>query len=77
MKKKLLEQALVSKDAPKVKSGRLRKDKKKGGAPARRKESGRLAEEKEVKSETDSEAGSELVNLSDSDSEAGKVKGGQ
>jgi hypothetical protein len=75
--KKLLEQALVSKDAPKAKSGRPRKDKKKGGAPTSRKESGRLAEEKEVKQESDSEAESELESLSDSDAETGKVKGGQ
>jgi hypothetical protein len=75
--KKLLEQALVSKEAPKPKSGRPRKDKKKGGAPTGRKESGRLAEEKEVKQETDSEAESELESLSDSDYEAGKVTGGQ
>jgi hypothetical protein len=31
--KKLLEQALVSKDTPKAKSGLLRNDKKRGGAP--------------------------------------------
>ena len=75
--KKLLEQALVGKDAPKAKSGRPRKDKKRGGALTGRKESGRLAEEKEAKQETDSEAESELESLSDSDSEAGKGKGGQ
>jgi hypothetical protein len=75
--KKLLEQALVGKDAPKAKSGRPRKDKKRGGALTGRKESGRLAQEKEAKQETDSEAESELESLSDSDSEAGKGKGGQ
>jgi len=75
--KKLLEQALVGKDAPKAKFGRPCKDKKRGGALTGRKESGRLAEEKEAKQETDSEAESELESLSDSDSEAGKGKGGQ
>jgi len=75
--KKLLEQALVGKDAPKAKSGRPRKDKKRGGALTGRKESGWLAEEKKAKQETDSEAESELESLSDSDSEAGKGKGGQ
>jgi len=71
--KKLLEQALVGKDAPNAKSGCQRKDKKRGGALTRRKESGRLAEEKEAKQETDSEAESELESLSDSDSEVGTV----
>jgi len=75
--KKLLEQALVGKDAPKAKSGRPRKDKKRGGAPTGRKKSGRLAEEKVAKQEMDSEAESELESLSDSDSEAGNVQGGQ
>jgi translation elongation factor EF-Tu-like GTPase len=77
MMKKLLEQALAGKDAPKAMSGRLRKDKKRGGVLAGPKESGRLAEKKEAKQETDSEAESELESLSDSDSEAGKGKGGQ
>jgi len=75
--KKLLDQALVGKDAPKAKSGRPRKDKKWGGALIGRKESGQLAEEKEAKQETDSEAESKLESLADSDSEAGKGKGGQ
>jgi hypothetical protein len=75
--KKLLEQALVNRDAPKAKSGRLHKDMKKGCAPTGRKESGWLAEEKDDKQETDSEMESELENLSNSDSEVGKVKGGQ
>ena len=68
---------MVGKDAPKAKSGRPRKDKKWGGALTSRKESGQLAEEKEDKQETDSEAESKLESLSDSDSEAGKSKGGQ
>jgi len=71
---KLLEQALVSKDAPEIKSGCPCKDKKRGGAPPSRKESGRHAEEKHAKQETDSEAESKLGSLSDSDSEAGKGK---
>jgi hypothetical protein len=75
--KKLLEQSLVGEDAPKAKSGRPSKDKKWGGALTGRKESGRFAEEKDAKQETDSEAESELESLSDSDSEAGKGKGGQ
>jgi len=74
---KLIEQALVGKDAPKAKSGRPWKDKKRGGALTGRKESGWLAEEMEAEQETDSEAESELESLSDSDSEAGKGKGGQ
>jgi hypothetical protein len=41
--KKLLEQALVSKDVTKPKNGRLCKDKKKGGAPTGQKQSGRHA----------------------------------
>jgi len=75
--KKLLEQAVVGKDAPKAKSGRPRKDKKREGALTGRMESGRLAEGKEAKHETDSEAESELESLSDSDSEVGKGNGGQ
>jgi len=75
--KKLLEQALVGKDAPKAKSGRPHKHTKKRGAVTGRKESGWLADEKEAKQETDNEAESELESLSDSDSEAGKGKGGQ
>jgi hypothetical protein len=75
--KKLLQQALVGKDAPKDKAGRPRKDKKLGGALTGRMESGQLAEKKQAKQETDSEAESELESLSDSDSEAGKGKGGQ
>jgi len=54
--KKLLEQALVSKDAPKAKSGPPREDQKRGGALTGRKDSGRLTEEKKAKQETDSEA---------------------
>jgi hypothetical protein len=75
--KKLLEQALVGKDAPKAKSGCPHKDKKRGGAPTGRKESGQLTEDKKAKQETDSEAESELESLSDADSKAGKGKGGQ
>jgi hypothetical protein len=75
--KKLLEQALVGKDAPKAKSGRPHKGKKRGGALTGRNDIGQLAEEKEMKQEMDSEAESELESLSDSDSEAGKGKGGQ
>jgi len=56
MMTKLLEQALISKDTPKAKSGRPCEDKKRAGAPTGRKESGQLAEEKETKQETDSEA---------------------
>jgi hypothetical protein len=52
--KKLLEQALVSKDAPKAKLGRPRKDKTRGGGVTGRKESGRLAEDKEAKVEMNS-----------------------
>jgi len=70
--KKLLEQAMVSKDAPKVKSGLPRKEKKMGGAPTGRKESGRFAEEEEAKQETGSKAESELESVSDSESEVGK-----
>jgi len=47
--KKLLKQALVGNNAPNAKSGCPRKDKKWGGAPTGRKESGRLAEEPEAK----------------------------
>jgi hypothetical protein len=75
--KKLLEQALVGKDAPKAKSGHPRKDKKQGGALTGRKKSWRLAEEKEAKQETDGDAENELESFSDWDSEAGKGKGGQ
>jgi len=75
--KKLLEQALVRKDAPKAKSGRPRKDMTRAVALTGRKERGRLAEKKEAKLETDSEAESTLQSLSDSDSEAGIGKGGQ
>jgi len=76
MMKKLLEQALVGKDSPKAKSGRPHKDKKQGGALTGRQESGRLAEEKETKQDTDSEAETELESLSDSASEPGNGKGG-
>jgi hypothetical protein len=58
-------------------NGRPRKDKKNRGAPTGTKVSGPLAEEKEVKQETDSEVECELENLSDSASEVGQVKGGQ
>jgi hypothetical protein len=75
--KKLLKQAVVGKDAPKAKSGRPRKDQTRGGALPGRKESGRLAEEKEAKQETESVAESKLESLSDSDSVAGKGNGGQ
>ena len=75
--KKLLEQAFVGKDAPKAKSRHPYKHKKRGGALTGRKESGRLAEEKEATQETDSEVESKLESLSDLDSEAGKDKGGQ
>jgi len=75
--KTLLEQALVSKDAPKAKTGCPRKDKKWGGALTGKKESERLALQKEANQETDSEVESELESLSDSDSEPGKGKGGQ
>jgi len=75
--KKLLGQALLSKDAPKVKSGCPRKDKKKGGALTSWKVSGRLEEETETMQETNSAAESELEYLSASDCEAGKGKRGQ
>jgi len=75
--KKLLEQPLVSKDAPKAKSGCPCKDKKRGGALTSRKESGQFTKEMEAKQEMDSEVQSKLESLSDSDSEAGKGKGGQ
>ena len=75
--KKSLEQALVSKDAPKAKSGCSRKDKNKRCALTSRKGSCRVAEEKEVMQESDSEAESELERLSDLDAESGIVKGGQ
>jgi len=75
--KKLLEQALVGKDAPKANSGCPCKDKEQGGAPTGRKESGRLAEEEKANQVTDSEVESELESLLDSDSEAGKGKVGQ
>jgi len=74
---KILEQSLVGKDAPKAKSGRPRTDKTRGGAPTGRKESRLLGEEKEAKQKTDSKAESQLVSLSDSDSEAGKGEGGE
>ena len=61
--KKLLEQALVGKDAQKVKSGCPPQDKKKRGVPAGRKESGWLAEKNEAIQETDSEVESELEIL--------------
>jgi len=75
--KKLLEHAVVGKDAPRARSGSPRKDKKRGGALTSRKESGRLPEEMEAKQETNSEAESELDSLSDWDCAAGKGKGGQ
>jgi len=74
---KLLEQALICKDARKAKTGRPCNDKKRGGAPTGSKESGQLAEEKEVEHEMDGEAESELESLTDSDSDAGQGKGGQ
>jgi hypothetical protein len=77
MMKKLLEPALVGKDAPKAMSGCPHMDKKQGGALTGRKESGRPAEEMVAKQETHSEAESELESLSDSDSEVGKGKEGQ
>jgi hypothetical protein len=77
MMKKLLEPALVGKDAPKAMSGCPRKDKKQGGALSGRKESGRPAEVMVAKQEMDSEAESELESLSDSDSNVGKGKEGQ
>jgi hypothetical protein len=72
-----LKQALVNKDAPKHKSGHPRKNKKMGGGPTGLKVSRQLAEEKEVKRETDSETERKLENLSDFHSEAGIVKEGQ
>jgi len=75
--KKPLEQALVSKDRPKAKSGHPSEDKKQGGALTSRKESGQLAEEKEDKKEMNSEAESELESLSDSDPKAGNGNRGE
>jgi len=75
--KKLLKQALVGRDTPNAKSGRPLTDKERGGALTGRKESGWLVEQKEAKQETDSEAESEMERLSDSDSDAGNVTGGQ
>jgi hypothetical protein len=75
--KKLLKQALVSKDVMKAKYGCLCMDRKKSGAPTGQKESGQLVKEKQVKQEMHSEAESELENLSDSDSEVGKFKDSQ
>jgi len=75
--KKLIEQAFVGNDAPKAKSGRPTRDKKRGGALTGRKGSGRLTEKNKPKQETDSEVESELESLSDSDSEAGNRKGAQ
>jgi len=72
--KKLLEQALVGKDAPNAMSGCPGKVTKWGGALTSTKESGRLAEEKEAKLETDSEAENDLESLSNSDSEVGNAK---
>jgi len=46
--KKLLEQDLVGKDAPKARSGCPHEGKKRGGALTGRNESGRLAEKKEA-----------------------------
>jgi len=54
--KKLLEQLLVGRDAPKAMSGCPCIDKTSGGAPTGRKESGRLAEKEQAELETDSEA---------------------
>jgi len=74
---KLLEQALVGKDAPRAKSGRPNMDNQKGSALTGRKESVQLAENTQAKQETDSAAESKLESLSDSDSEVGKGKAGQ
>jgi hypothetical protein len=75
--KKLLKQGLINKDTSKDQSGYLHKDMKKEGVPTGYQESGWIADEYQVKQETDSERESELNNLSDSDSEAEKVKGVQ
>jgi len=77
MMKKLLEQALVWNDAPKVESGRPRKDKKRWGAPASRKERRWLAKKRQAREQTDHEGESELKNLSDSDSAVWKGQGCQ
>ena len=68
---KLLEQASVGKDSPKAQPGCPHKDKKRGGAPTGRKESGQLTKVKEAEQQTNCEEGSKLESLSDSDSEAG------
>jgi len=75
--KKLLDQALVCKDASIVKSGCQHKDKTNGGAPTGQKESRRLAEEEETKHEIDSEAECELKTLADLDFGAGYSNEGQ
>jgi len=75
--KNLLEHPLVRNDVPNIKSGCRRTEEKKGTAPTSQKKSGRLAAEEEVNQETGSEVESELVSLSDSDSEKGKAKWGQ
>jgi hypothetical protein len=63
--KKLLEQALVDKDAPKAKCGLTPKNKKRGGLLTSRKESWRSAEQKVAKQEAESEMESELESHSD------------
>jgi len=74
--KKLLNQALVSKDATIAKSGCQCKDRKRAGAPTGWKENAQLVIGEEAKQKTNSEAESELETLSSSDSEAGNGKGG-
>jgi len=74
--KKLLKNALVSKDAPIVKAGCPGKSKKQGGVPTSLKDSGQHADEKEAKQETASKVESLFESISDSNSEAGKVKEG-
>jgi hypothetical protein len=75
--KTLLEQDLACKDAPKGNPGPPHKPQNWASALAGRNLSRQLAEEKEAKQETDSEAESGLKSLLDSDSERGTGKGGQ
>jgi hypothetical protein len=61
--KKILEQILVGKAAPKANSGCPPKDKKWGGAPTSRKERGWLAEDNEARQKTAIEVECELQSL--------------
>ena len=75
--KKLLQHALIGKDAQKAKSGYVRKEKNTWGVPTGQTVSEPPPKEQQVKQVIDSEGQRELESLSESDSEAGKGEGGQ